>query len=228
MTRKAVSETPWWFIWANRTSLARHSGVTILSLLSSKTLSFFKNCIMTMSNSSLSLSSRFTSSCAMLLFTIFFSTEISSAKFRSTMMHTSMSLLCRVVWALYFFSSFWRSFLSSFVALSPSCWSRMVLRSMSSFRTWLRWHSYSSTRMVTSPHWCCMSAGCNCEKCEKQRKVQMIPTENSKLFFEFSLSSRLRTPRKVSWSARRSRLAGSVQTRRMHFTPWTFKSMCSS
>mmetsp|Transcript_68081 Transcript_68081/g.152547 ORF Transcript_68081/g.152547 Transcript_68081/m.152547 type:complete len:229 (-) Transcript_68081:586-1272(-) len=228
MTRKASNETPWLPLWASWTNLARHSGVTILSLFSSKTLSFLRNWRVMMSSSSLSLSIRFTSNSGIFLFTIFFSTEISSAKFSSTIKHTSMSLLCRVTWVLNFFWSFARSFLSSLVALSPNCWSRMIRRSMSSFRTWLRWLSYSSTRMVTSPHWCCMSAPCSCEKCEKQRKVQIIPTENSKLFFEFSLSSRLRTPRKVSWSARRSRLAGSVQTLRMHLTPCTLSSIRSS
>mmetsp|Transcript_25796 Transcript_25796/g.80421 ORF Transcript_25796/g.80421 Transcript_25796/m.80421 type:complete len:229 (-) Transcript_25796:130-816(-) len=228
MTRKANSAKLWFGSLASCTNRARNSGVTILFLFSSKTLSFFRNCRMTICKSSLSLSMRFTNSCGMFRLTIFFSMAISSARFSNASKHTTMSLLCRVTWRLNFFWSFWSSFLSSLVALSPSCWSRMIRRSMSSFRTWLRWLSYSSTRMVTSPHWCCMSAAWNCEKWEKQRNVQMIPTENSKLFFEFSRNSRLKTPRKVSWSARMSKLAGSVQTRRMHFAPWTLLSMRSS
>mmetsp|Transcript_69593 Transcript_69593/g.157926 ORF Transcript_69593/g.157926 Transcript_69593/m.157926 type:complete len:220 (-) Transcript_69593:178-837(-) len=219
MTRRASRATPTFWFCASSTSRFSVSVCLIVSLLTSKTLSFFRNCSAVMRSSSFSLSMIAVSRTGILRFTIFFSMAISCARLRSDMRQTCISLFCLTHWILYFFSSLARSFLSSFVASSPSCWRRMMRRSMSSFRTWLRWASYSRTRIVTSPHWCCIRAAWNWVKCEKQRKVQTIPKQKSKLFFMVSRSSRLRTPRKVSCSDRRSRLAGSVQTRSMHFAP---------
>mmetsp|Transcript_94439 Transcript_94439/g.243916 ORF Transcript_94439/g.243916 Transcript_94439/m.243916 type:complete len:202 (-) Transcript_94439:565-1170(-) len=199
------------------------------SLFSSNTLSFLMNCSATSRRSSLLLLSKTcVRSCGIFRFTIFFSTEISSAKFRRVVRQTRMSLLCRASWILYFFSSLASNFLSSLVAWSPSSWKRMCRRSMSCLRTWWRSLSYSNTRMTAVPHWCCIMTSWNCEKCEKQRKQLTSAIESSKLFFEFSRNSRLITPSMVSCSAMISKAAGSMQTRRMHLAPWTLSSMRSS
>mmetsp|Transcript_113025 Transcript_113025/g.364970 ORF Transcript_113025/g.364970 Transcript_113025/m.364970 type:complete len:382 (-) Transcript_113025:831-1976(-) len=113
-------------------SSTRRSSVTvsrIFSLFSSKTLSFLRNCSVVISRSSQSRCTSCTSSAGILRFTIFRSMEISSARFSSAMTHTCMSLLCLLICSLYFFSSLAKSFLSSFVAVSPSCCSRMRRRS---------------------------------------------------------------------------------------------------
>mmetsp|Transcript_128375 Transcript_128375/g.411457 ORF Transcript_128375/g.411457 Transcript_128375/m.411457 type:complete len:217 (-) Transcript_128375:635-1285(-) len=147
--------------------------------------------------------------------TNFFSIATSSAKFLSTSTQSKSRRSCRSSTLRYCCSS-----LSSFcrcsgvaadplATISPWC-------SFNSFRSIVRLLlSYSSTRIVASPHWFEVKQRWNCWKCAKHAKIPVMATASSWLRFPFSRNSRLSTPMSVSCPETGSRNWTSVQSRRI-------------